>query len=159
MKFVVPVKSPGLFAVAAAHGAVDFARPKEQLAFYMLALVPLPGWVCTVGFGLSSVVHFAGDLSMPGSLALHAGLAMVSFLRGPKIAFDFVVRYMTAVHIPLLVVRLALQARWEALTVLGYGTLFAATRARGLLDKRGCYVLSHSHQLLVVSHVLLSLFF
>lgn len=159
MRFTVPVKSPGMFAVAAAHGTVDFARPNEQLAVYLLALLPVPSWACTVGFGIASVVHFAGDLSVPGSLALHASLCAASAIRGQAVAFDLVVRYMTAVHIPLLILRLALSARWEALTILGYSTLVAVTRVRALLTDCGEYVLTDKHQLLVVAHVALSVCF
>lgn len=159
MRFCVPIRSPGLLSAAAAHGMVDFARPSEQLAVYLLALLPVPGRLSTTAFGLASVVHFASDLTLLGSIVLHCAAAALSVARSPSFGFDLMLRYMSGVHIPLLVVRLIAASKWEALAVLGYATLFASTRVRRVLGNDGTYVLCERQQLVVACHVLVSVFF
>eukprot|EP00966_Prymnesium_polylepis_P212988 4932653-Prymnesium_polylepis.1 len=75
MKFVLPCTNRVQLAIAAAHGASDVGSPPELLAVYALALLPVPGPACTAGFAFSSLLHFAGDIGLAGSIALHAALS------------------------------------------------------------------------------------
>jgi hypothetical protein len=146
-----------MLAVAAAHGAVDLARPPAHWTVYILALLPVPSRVCTVAFGVASVVHFGADVSLPGSIVLHAAFAAASFLRDGAIAFDVVLDYMVAIHIPLLVARLALGMKLKALAILALSTLVAIKHIGALMDD-STFVLTDKHQLVVVAHVLLTVF-
>lgn len=77
MRFAIPISHPVPFCVFAAHGAVDAALPPSRLLPYALALLPspplppLPSSASTAAFGVASLVHFASDVGVGASVALH----------------------------------------------------------------------------------------
>jgi hypothetical protein len=155
MRFVVPCTNRLQLSLAVAHGAVDAARPPEQLLLYGLALLPIPGPVCTSGFAVASLLHFAADLGMPFSIGLHTvvyAVATTSFAR----AMAVMLSYMTYIHIPLLVLKLCLTGQVPALVCLGYAALACVAKGIPFVDSNGEYTFGHKQQLLVVCHVILS---
>ena len=62
-------------AVASMHAFTDATRAPRQLLPYAVALVPLPPGVTICAFVASSVAHFASDVGVTCSVALHATCA------------------------------------------------------------------------------------
>lgn len=154
MLFNIPVSSRLKLTIAAAHGAVDAARPPEQLLLYTLALVPLDKNVTTATFGVASVVHFARDLGLAPSLLFHLvvlGVASKSYARAARL----VLNYMIFVHVPLLFTSLLLT---KQIAAIGFAVatfvLFVLTDTPRITN--GCFVFNHAHQMLVIAHTLLS---
>jgi hypothetical protein len=155
MKFTLPCNNGVQLAIAAAHGASDIGKPPGLLAVYSLALLPVPGPACTAGFAFSSLLHFAGDMGMAGSLALHvtlAGMAVVS----TELATSALLLYMNFIHIPILVAKLCASGSFYSVFAMMYTMLFFSRKQLPKLDNNGCFEFGHRMQLLVVCHVLLS---
>lgn len=155
MRFKVPCTNRLQLSLAAAHGAVDAAKPPELLAVYALALLPVPGPLCTAGFALSSVVHFASDIGLWGSIVLHLVLSITAAV-SYKEAVSMLLNYMCYLHIPLLVVKLIFSGSFSPLFIMLYCMIFFAKRGIPRTDDAGQYVFGHKHQLIVVCHVLIS---
>jgi hypothetical protein len=155
MKFTLPCTNRVQLGIAAAHGVSDVGKPPELLAVYALSLLPVPGPACTAGFAFASLLHFAGDVGLAGSLALHialAGMAVVSM----ELATSALLFYMNFIHIPILVVKLCSSGSVYSVFAMVYTMIFFSRKQLPKLDKKGRFEFGHRMQLLVVCHVLLS---
>jgi len=155
MRFVVPCSSRVGLSVAAAHGAADAARSPTQLLLYSVALLPLPGALCTAAFAACSVLHFSDDVGGVGSVALHAAtLALAS--RSCGLATRLMLVYINRVHVPVLVMRLLARGAWTALACVACAS--AAFIACGVprVEDGGTFEFGHRQQMIVVCHVILS---
>tara|TARA_Y100000389_G_scaffold197342_1_gene231768 strand:+ start:4570 stop:5049 length:480 start_codon:yes stop_codon:yes gene_type:complete len=157
MRFVVPVSNQLALSIAAAHGAADAGRHPAQLLLYGLALLPWSGRTTTAAFAAASVVHFAQDVGVGGSLLLHAAATGLAF-RSMEKAVRLMLAYMLAVHIPCLTVVLAAKSRFASVACMLY-TIMLFARWEVPRVERGYYFFGHRQQLLVVCHVLISVLF
>lgn len=157
MRFVLQVHSQLALSIAAAHGAADAGRHPAQLLIYGLALLPWPGCAVTAAFAASSVVHFAQDVGVRGSLLLHAA-ATVLACRDAERAVKLMLAHLVAVHIPRLAMVLADKGHLAALACMLY-TVIIFSRWRVPRVERGEYCFGHKEQLLVVCHVIISIVF
>ena len=157
MRFLVPVSSQLALSIAAAHGAADAGRHPAQLLLYGMVLLPWSGRATTAAFAAASVVHFAQDVGVEGSLLLHAVVTGLA-LRNVEVAVRLMLAYILAIHIPRLTVVLASKARLASVACMLYTILlFARWRVPQLVN--GHYNFGHKQQLLVVCHVLISICF
>lgn len=155
MRFAIPCSNQVQLSIAAAHGFSDAARPPAQLLLYGLALLPIPGKVVTSAFAAASVTHFAADVGILGSAALHATVLALASKSYEK-AMRFMLAYVTFFHVPLLAVKLALLGNADGLACLLYGILICVRTKFPCIGERQEYYLGHSQQKLVICHVLLS---
>ena len=157
MRFVIPVSNQLALSIAAAHGAADAGRHPAQLLVYGLALMPWSGRTTTSAFAAASIVHFAQDVGVGGSLLLHAVVTGLAF-RNVQKAVGLMLAYMLAVHIPFLTMMLAAKARFASVACMLY-TIMLFARWEVPRVERGYYLFTHRQQLLVVCHVLISVLF
>ena len=117
MKTVFPLKlSPHefhpIFAIIAAHGASDMDALSVCVPRYLLcACAPLPAPVVTVAFNAASVVHFASDVGVDGSIALHSLVGFAGLVGGSHVAARLMTAYMMLVHVPMHYARLLVRGR------------------------------------------------
>lgn len=90
--------------LAAAHGMTDVAAP-SQLYPYTALVLPLPGWLTTMLFSVASIVHFASDLGLALSLALHVCLTALA-THNRDGSFFLMSLYFCFIHTPLHYLRL-----------------------------------------------------
>jgi hypothetical protein len=157
MRFILPVSNQLALSIAAAHGAADAGRHPAQLLVYGLALMPWSGRTATSAFAAASIVHFAQDVGVAGSLLLHAVVTGLAF-RNVQKAVRLMLAYILAIHIPCLVVVLAAKARLASISCMLY-TILLFARWEVPKIERGYFLLGHRQQLLIVCHVLISLLF
>jgi hypothetical protein len=155
MRFSIPMESPAALAVVAAHGAVDVCCPLRSLLAYSAVALPLPSDACTAAFAAGSVAHFAEDVGLVGSVALHVALLNVAIYVGVKSAVEALFAYFFVVHIPLLVVRLALNRDRRRAAVLVAATLVSLHPNLNLAPS-GVFLFDEKMQLVVAVHAALS---
>ena len=90
--------------LAAAHGMTDVAAPDLLFPYVVLGL-PLPGWLTTALFSAASVVHFASDMGLAMSAAMHVALTAMA-TRNADASFFLMSVYFCFVHTPLHYLRL-----------------------------------------------------
>ena len=164
MRFAIPISHPVPFCVFAAHGAVDAALPPSRLLPYALALLPspplppLPPSASTAAFGVASLVHFASDVGVGASVALHLWWMLVWCTRGPRAGFARVLAYGCGIHLPLVVWRAARGRDVAALRALMCGVAIALTMRRCFMHGP-CHVFVFGERLqrIVTCHVLVHL--
>ena len=98
--------------LAAAHGMTDVAAPALLLPYSIIAM-PVPGWVTTMLFSAASVVHFAADIGLGLSAAMHLGLTTAA-LRNRDASFFVMSLYFVCVHTPMHYFRLLAERRVTA---------------------------------------------
>ena len=101
MKFEVgPVSSVERFLLTfvALHGFTDVRDPVNLYPYVLLPF--LPTHAVTFIFGACSVHHFAADLSLIGSLLLHAVLTLLFVYKRTISAFRVFMAFMCLVHLP-----------------------------------------------------------
>lgn len=104
-------------AVASVHGAVDATRPRHLYPYALLLLPPFAthGDLVTACFLAASARHFALDVGVACSAALHVACAGVCAVGAPSAAFALMSVYYCLLHAPLAYVRMVRQQRWVAL--------------------------------------------
>lgn len=162
--------------LAAAHGMTDAAAiastPALLLPYTTLA-VPLPGGVTTLTFFMASVVHFASDIGLALSAAMHCALGCAALLHRDA-SFLVMSIYFCFVHTPLHYTRLFVSGRHAAVgAALGVTGLLGVVSAVPALSRRaqqwlpdgarllapyvggtdGAIHITHMMQKLVVAHV------
>ena len=157
MRFIVPVSNQLALSIAAAHGAADAGRHPAQLLLYGIALLPWSGRTTTAAFAASSVIHFAQDVGVAGSILLHVAATGLAFHNVEK-AVRLMLAYILTVHIPCLSVALVARGRVASMAFMVY-TIMIFARWRVPKVERGYYLFGHRQQLLVVCHVLISILF
>jgi hypothetical protein len=151
MKFSVPTAFPNLaLASVAAHGLTDWTSGKH-LRTYVLMVLPLPGAFITSTFLALSFFHFAGDVGLLGTTALHGFIAYNYAWGSQQRALNALLGYMTLVHVPAHYSRVA-QTK-DAFASLG--ATAAATVALAIKAPwKGVMPIDHMVQRLVICHIL-----
>lgn len=108
-------------AVVAAHGMTDLDSADWVPVYAAWCLVP--DVLVTPAFVASSIVHFESDIGRPASLVFHCGLGVLGLLLGQQIAFEAVLFYLTAVHVPLHYRRCLLRGRVGGVGVAAIATV------------------------------------
>ena len=152
MKFTLRV-NPSALALIAAHGVSDVQKPIPHLATYALALCPVPG--TSAAFGVSSIVHFAKDIGIVGSVLLHTVLCVIATVN-LRLACGVLQVYMCVLHIPAMLLALALRAEWTAIASIAVATA-AALAVRSRIAPGGVFVLGEIMQRIVVVHTILNI--
>ena len=152
VEFHIPTKCPDLaIALVAAHGATDIVRGRKLLSYALVAL-PLPGWIVTCCFASASLAHFAVDVGVPASFALHLGLGCLYATARQGVAFMLLLVYMTLVHVPAHYARVfrdeehaegAILFSMQLTAMLAYMAPWGDT-----------YVIDHFAQKIAIAHIL-----
>ena len=158
MQFRVKTTAPRwLLGVIAMHGLTD-ARDPRLLWPYALLGAPLPGALVTAAFFLASVGHFAADMRVQWSLLLHALLAATARVSGSGAAFELLVAYIAAVHLPQHFASVLSEKSFAASATSALA-LASGVAAGRLLDRHAqqntlSITITHFSQKLVLSHAL-----
>lgn len=139
-----------LIAAVAAHGITDLDSTAWPPWYALCCLLPMPDDAVTAWFCASSVCHFADDVGLGGSLALHACSAAVLAAAGPQRALDLMLGYLSCVHVPSHYWRCARRGRWRGLALAGATTALAW----GAVSRLDYVCVSHGVQRIVTAHVL-----
>lgn len=149
MHFVLPVPSPLLFAVVAAHGAVDLARDPRP---YAVLLLPPAPTLTTALFCFSSIVHFGCDVGFLRSVFGHVLITILALFDTVSAA-TLLFAYMFLVHMPLLLKRILLQRRGNELLIWIAVCLFILANPHFLVSPTdGMVTLTHRMQGAIVCH-------
>lgn len=114
-------------ALVVAHGITDLDNPTCLLDYMIWVLMPLPSKCVTGLFCALSIVHFAADSSPTGSVIVHSLVLVVGIRYGRKAAFQAMLTYLVALHVPAHYDRCWRAGRRRALAVA------AATSAAALV--------------------------
>ena len=85
--------------VASAHGLADARLPSRRLGLYALVLCELPACADAVLLAASSVVHFARDVGLGASAAMHAAW-LLTWLVSARAAWCAFAVFYCAFHAP-----------------------------------------------------------
>lgn len=142
-----------IVALVAAHGATDFATSSWPLVYAACCMIPsacvTPVFVC------GSLVHFAEDLGVGGSLVLHAVAGLAWWHGGAQRGLELMLAYLGVVHTPSHYLRcwrrgrrVALLAASVTTTLLAWWLLRLHRVATATLS------IDHTIQQVVIAHVL-----
>ena len=124
---VPPALAPAAIAVGM-HGLSDALTHRAAVPAYLLAV---PTWPHTTAlFTLASVFHFAEDVGIRNSLALHACIVGTATVSVP-FAVAIALLYMCTVHVPSHFQRVKVLAGRERVTLLVSASLFASLVVAG----------------------------
>jgi len=141
--------------VIGAHGLSDLALEGFQFeiyAFCFLLFDTTPDNVLAHCFACASVVHFSEDVGVLSSIALHVALLASAAKRGRNFAFDLVLLYMLAIHVPLHVFRLVDEGRLVGLALMVLGMAAAWCLAATQVESVTVFKLTRWMCMLVISH-------
>ena len=138
-----------LVAFVGAHGATDLATRHWPPIYAVCCFTPVPPKAVTVLFVLASLVHFAEDGGLDGSIALHSLAGFAWLWLGAQRGLELVLAYLSCVHTPAHYARCWRRRRWGALVMAALAT------AAALCAVRRVQVVSvgHALQRLVIAHV------
>lgn len=136
-------------AVVAAHGATDLGSWRWTPRYALCCIAPLPHFAVTGAFVASSLAHFAEDVEVDGSIALHSLAGMATLLGGPQVGLEFMMIYLALVHTPMHYARCWRQRRWSALAFAALTTAFALYVSQYM----DVVLIGHALQRIVVAHV------
>ena len=108
-------------AVVAAHGLTDLDSADWVPVYAAWCLVP--DMLVTPAFVASSIVHFESDIGRAGSLGLHCAVGVLWLLCGQQIAFEAILLYLAAVHVPLHYWRCLLRGRVRGVAIAATATV------------------------------------
>ena len=138
-----------LVAIVGAHGATDLATSQWPQIYTLCCFAPLPSPVVTSLFVASSMVHFAEDVGPDGSLALHSIAGFLWLALGVQRGLEFMLAYLSCLHIPAHYIRCLRRRRWTALAVAAVFTIVALFVVQNI----SVAPIGHTTQRLVISHV------
>lgn len=156
--FVVAASAPSplvpLVAIVAAHGATDLDSPFTALPKYAACcLAPVPAPLVAVAFCVASVAHFARDVGIDNSIALHALLGFCTLAFGVARGLSIMLIYMSVVHVPLHYMRVCRDGRYLALLLACVVTGVAYVHVVAAACASGVVWLGPREQRIVVAHV------
>ena len=119
-----------VIAIVSAHGVTDFD------SVWWIVVYPLfwaiPDCIVTPAFFTLSVVHFADDLGILGSVVLHLFILLSVVSKREQMAFKVVAFFIGLVHVPLHYSRCIYNRRYTALAIAAMSTygsvVFSQTR-------------------------------
>ena len=136
-------------AVVAAHGATDLGSWRWTPRYALCCIAPLPPGAVTGVFVVSSLAHFAEDVGVDGSIAVHSLAGLATMMGGPQLGLEFMLSYLALVHTPMHYLRCWRQRRWLALAFAALTTCVALHAAQFMDVVR----IGHALQRIVVAHV------
>jgi hypothetical protein len=141
-----------LGAYVIAHGTTDLDTSYWPLIYLPVIFIPLPPPAILILFCSASIIHFAEDSNIYGSLLLHCACTIIGKLRGISTALNVMFSYLTFVHTPLHYYRCWKQKRFFGLKLAGLNTGLLLV---GLNSFSLNYLLINSlTQRIVISHIL-----
>jgi hypothetical protein len=135
-------------ALVVSHGTTDLDTRTWPIAYLTAAL--LPARTVTPLFGLFSLLHFAEDLGLAGSMSLHILAGLVWQLGSAQRGLELMLAYLAGVHTPLHYHRCWMRGR---LVGLGMASLVTLGAWR-LLGRTRTVTVSETAQRIVIAHVL-----
>jgi hypothetical protein len=146
---------PAICAYVVAHGITDLDTTSWPLIYFLMSFIPLPKEAILILFCSASIIHFAEDTNIYGSLLLHCFSALIVKLRGISTALDIMLIYLTIIHTPLHYYRCWNHKRFFALKVAGLSTFLLLYRFISFTPK---YILINSlTQRMILSHIICEL--
>ena len=136
-------------SLVAAHGISDLDSWCWVPRYALCTLLPLPPIAITVLFNLASIVHFANDLRIDGSIALHSMIGFFGVACGPRCAERLMMLYLCFFHVPMHYARLIANRRYIGAVLAAGFTVMLLLTTRGW--KGAC--LSLATQRIVIAHV------
>ena len=100
-------------AAVAVHGITDLDSWHWPLLYALFCFVPLPPHAVTALFVASSLVHFAEDVGIDGSLALHSLAGFLWLSVSAQRGIEFMMAYLVLVHTPAHYARCWRRRRWR----------------------------------------------
>jgi hypothetical protein len=144
-----------LGAYVIAHGTTDLDTSYWPLIYLPGMFIPLPQSTILILFCGASIIHFAEDTNIYGSLLLHCACVFFGKWRGISTALNVMFSYLTFVHTPLHYYRCWKQKRFFALKVAGFNTGLLLV---GLISFSPNYLLINClTQRIVISHIICEL--
>ena len=153
MRFEVgPVSSLERFLLSfvALHGFTDIRDPVNLYPYVLLPF--LPTRAVTFVFAACSVHHFAADLSLIGSLLLHAALTLLFVYKRTISAFRVFMAFMCFVHLPFHF--LAIWGEGTAASRMAVFTSLFISCCAATFQPAERVVLSENVQRIVIAHVI-----
>ena len=147
--------SPTIVAYVIAHGTTDLDTRSWPFIYFFMMFVPLSQQAILILFCGASIIHFAEDTNMCGSLLLHFATAIVGKIWGISTALDVMFSYLTIIHSPLHYYRCWKYKRFFGLKVAG---LSAGLFLYGFITFSPKYLLINTlTQRIVLSHIICEL--
>ena len=141
-----------LGAYVIAHGTTDLDTSYWPLIYLPVMFIPISQQAILILFCSASIIHFAEDSNIYGSLLVHSVFAIVGKMRGISTALNVMFSYLTFVHTPLHYYRCWKQKRFFGLKLAGLNTGLLLV---GLNSFSPNYLLINSlTQRIVISHIL-----
>ena len=113
---------PSILAYVIAHGTTDLDTMYWPLIYFFTMLLPISQPTILILFCSASIIHFAEDTNIYGSLLLHAVCALFGKMRGISTALNIMFSYLTLIHTPLHYYRCWKKKRFFGLKVAGLNT-------------------------------------
>jgi len=107
-----------LLALIGGHGASDVVLLGQTAELYgsvFLFASIVPEVVMNVLFLIASIAHFANDVTVFGSIALHVALVTAAIAMSREIAVDALLVYMMCIHLPSHFLRLYDEKEFNAM--------------------------------------------
>jgi len=140
-----------LISIAAVHGLTDLDTAHWPQCYGVLMLLPLPSPIITSMFCIFSVLHFAEDLGIHGSMLFHTFVAVLTRARGVQTALKAMVYYLCLYHVPMHFVRCFVRKRFCAIIFTLTATC-VAVHLSSLLNEE--VLLTDNIQKIVVAHII-----
>lgn len=149
-------------AFIALHGITDLCYP-VRVGMYALALcLPMDSDLVTACFLAASVFHFSADMGTLWSMALHVILAFMYCSNQQLLATETMIWYLSCVHVPLHYIRILNEDTpwaYASVSLALCATLLYAFKdlpldVRACTTKQNTIILTHTHQRLIIAHVL-----
>ena len=142
-------------AYVIAHGTTDLDTSYWSVIYLFMMFIPLPQPAILILFCSASIIHFAEDTNIYGSLLLHFATSLFGRLRGISTALDIMLSYLTIIHTPLHYYRCWKKKRFFALKVAGVNTGLLLYAVRRFFPK---YIVINSlTERIVLSHIICEL--
>ena len=109
-----------VLATIGGHGASDIALAGQTMELYgsmFLFASIVPEVIMNIVFIIASIAHFANDVTVVGSIALHAVLVTTAVCASREIAVDALLAYMVIFHLPVHFINLYDQNEFHAMAV------------------------------------------
>ena len=139
----------------ASHGLTDLQSFDCVLIYILSYFLPISSQNVTKLFCFFSVLHFAQDTYIKGSLLLHLLILLVAIKLGKQRAIEFVGLYMLILHIPMHYARCVVSGRHLGLAIAALASVAAVLAA--LRSERKTMALTDTAQRVAISHIVYEL--
>jgi len=155
-EFDVPSKMHKIgVALIVVHGLSDLESLDCLLIYILSYFLPVSSQNVTKLFCFFSVLHFAQDTYIKGSLLLHILILLVAIKLGKQRAIEFVGLYMLILHIPAHYTRCFVSGRHLGIAVAAFASVAAVLAA--LRSGRKTMALTDTAQRIAIGHMVYEL--